>query len=121
MARTKYEKIRVITPTNRGTFELCDIVNTYLEDIPHIKYKYKDTYYLILADSKYIFSIIHRIWHSMAIYQMHTYISKEYSYYKSDNGYCYFYSDDYSYVGSYPYSDDNTIRLRRKNLKMLWD
>ena len=121
MGRVKYEKIRVIAPSIRGTFELRDIVNTYLEGIPHIKYKYKNVHCLILAESKYISSIILRVWYSMARYKMHTYMTEEYSHYMSDNGYCYFYSNGYSYAGSYPYSDDNTIRLHSKNLKMLWD
>lgn len=108
MGRVKYEKVLVITPTNRGTSALRDIVNTYLEGIPHIKYMHD---HLILADSKYISPIILRIWFSLARHQMHTYIAEEYSHYMSDNAYCYFCQP----------IDNITIVLRRKDLKVLWD
>lgn len=111
MGRVKYEKILVLNPTIRGTSELRDIVNTYLEGVPHIKCIDGPSYYLVIADIGCTSKILLNMWFVMARHQMHTFYSTEYSHYKSEGGYCYF---------STGFTDD-TLVLRSKDLKVLWD
>lgn len=106
MGRLKYEKIIIVKFMNRGNPELRDIVYTYLEGIPHIKYKRRQLCYLIIADIKCLYTIVMKLW-----WVCSDIIVNEYLHYSYDGGYCYFYRE----------IDHDTVVVSSKNLKVLWD
>lgn len=108
MARTKYKKIIVLTPKPKGTVELRNIINTYVESIPHIRYSDKYSYRLILAGTEGISNIVRRLWRAGI---ESTFSVDNYLHYSSDGGYCYFYEQ----LGH------SNIIVKSKNLKLLWD
>lgn len=108
MAKTKYEKITVLTPRSKGTVELRNIITTYVEGIPHIKFSDKYSYRLVLAGTAGIRKIITKLWLSgvESTFSVDTYL-----HYSSDAGYCYFYEQ----------LEHENIIVKSKNLKVLWD
>lgn len=108
MARTKYKQIIVLTPRPRGTVELCNIINTYVEGIPHIRYSDKYSYRLILTGTGSIQSILAKLWW---IGIESAFNVDKYLHYSSDSGYCYFFNK----LGH------ESIVVKSKNLKVLWD
>lgn len=108
MARTKYREIIVLTPKPRGTVELRNIINTYVEGIPHIKFSDKYSYRLIFAGTTGICKILSKL-RLTGVESTFSVIS--YLHYSSNGGYCYFYE----------ILEHRTIRVKSKNLKVLWD
>jgi hypothetical protein len=106
MGRLKYEKIIVIKSMNRGDPELRDIAYTYLEGIPHIKYKRGQLCYLIIANIECLHTIVMKLW-----WVCNDLIVNEYLHLRSDGGYCHFYRE----------IDLDTVVVSSKNLKLLWD
>lgn len=108
MARTKYKEIIVLTPKPKGTVELRNIINTYVEGIPYIKFSDKYPYRLILAGTAGMRKIITKLW----LAGVESAFSVDiYLHYSSDGGYCYFYEQ----------LEHRNIIVKRKNLKVLWD
>lgn len=108
MGRTKYTKIIVLTPKPKGTVELRNIITTYVEGIPYIKFSDKYSYRLVLAGTPGISKIISKLW--LAGIES-TFSVDNYIHYSSDGGYCYFYEQ----LGH------SNIIVKSKNLKVLWD
>lgn len=108
MARIKYKKIIVLTPKSKGTVELRNIITTYVEGIPYIKFSDKYSYRLILAGTAGIHKIITKL-RSAGIAS--TYSVASYLHYSSNGGYCYFYE----------ILEHKNIIVKSKNLKILWD
>lgn len=108
MARTKYKKIIVLTPRPKGTVDLRNIITTYVEGIPYIKFSDKYSYRLILAGTVGIRKIITKLWLAgvESTFSVDTYL-----HYSSDAGYCYFYEQQ----------EHKDIVVKSKNLKLLWD
>lgn len=108
MAKTKYKEIIVLTPRPKGTVELRNIITTYVEGIPYIKFSDKYSYRLILAGTAGIRKIITKL--RLAGVES-TFSVNTYLHYSSDAGYCYF----YEHLGH------GDIIVKSKNLKVLWD
>lgn len=108
MGRTKYKKIIVLTPKPKGTVELRNIINTYVESIPYIKFSDKYSYRLILAGTTGIHKIITKL---LLVGIEYTFSVDAYLHYSSDDGYCYFYEQ----------LEHKNIIVKSKNLKVLWD
>lgn len=108
MARTKYKEIIVLTPRPKGTVDLRNIITTYVEGLPYIKFSDKYSYRLILAGTAGIRKIITKLWLAgvESTFRVDTYL-----HYSSDAGYCYFYEQ----LGH------RNIIVKSKNLKVLWD
>lgn len=108
MGTTKYTKIIVLTPKPKGTVELRNIITTYIEGIPYIKFSDKYSYRLILAGTPGMRKIITKLWLTgiESIFSVDTYL-----HYSSDGGYCYFYEQ----------LEHRNIIVKSKNLKVLWD
>lgn len=108
MGRTKYTKIIVLTPRPKGTVDLRDIITTYVEGIPHIKFSDRYSYRLIFAGTASICKILTKLWlvGLESPFRVDTYL-----HYSSDAGYCYFYEQ----LGH------GDIIVKSKNLKVLWD
>ena len=108
MARVKYERIVAVDCKDKDNSELWKIIATYLEGVPHIKYKGWGKHYLILADIGCISKIVGKLRCATISFNCNM---QNYYHYSSENGYCYFYNN----------LDHNTISVRSKNLKILWD
>lgn len=108
MARTKYKEIIVLTPRPKGTVELRNIITTYVEGIPYIKFSDKYSYRLVLAGTAGIRKIITKLW---LLGVESTFSVDTYLHYSSDAGYCYFYEQ----------LEHENIIVKSKNLKVLWD
>lgn len=108
MGKVKYEKIVAVDYKDKDTSELWEIIATYLEDVPHIKYKDWGKNYLILADIGCISKIVSKLRCATLSFNCNM---QNYYHYSSYEGYCYFYNR----------LDHNTIIVRSKNLKILWD
>lgn len=108
MARTKYKEIIVLTPRPKGTVDLRNIITTYVEGIPYIKFSDKYSYRLILAGTTGIRKIITKL--QLAGVES-TFSVDTYLHYSSDAGYCYFYEQ----------LEHENITVKSKNLKVLWD
>lgn len=108
MARTKYKKIIVLTPRFKGTVDLRNIITTYVEGIPYIKYSDKYSYRLILAGTVGIRKIITKL---LLAGVESTFSIDTYLHYSSDAGYCYFYEQ----------LEHRNIIVKSKHLKVLWD
>ena len=108
MARTKYKKIIVLTPRHKGTVDLRNIITTYVEGIPYIKFSDKYSYRLVLAGTEGISKIITKLW--LAGVES-TFSVDVYLHYSSYGGYCYFYEQ----------LEHRDIIVKSKNLKVLWD
>lgn len=108
MARTKYKEIIVLTPRPKGTVDLRNIITTYVEGIPYIKFSDKYSYRLILAGTTGIRKIITKL---QLTGVESTFSVDTYLHYSSDAGYCYFYEQ----------LEHENIIVKSKNLKMLWD
>lgn len=108
MAKTKYKKIIVLTPRPKGTVDLRNIITTYVEGIPYIKFSDKYSYRLILAGTAGIGKIIAKL--CLAGLES-TFRVETYLHYSSDAGYCYFYEQ----LGH------GDIIVKSKHLKVLWD
>lgn len=108
MGRTKYKKIVVLTPRPKGTVDLRNIIATYVESIPHIKFSDKYSNCLILAGTVGIRKIVTKLWLAgvESTFSVDTYL-----HYSSDGGYCYFYEQ----------LEHRNIIVKSKNLKVLWD
>lgn len=108
MARTKYRKIIVLTPKPKGTVELRNIITTYVEGIPYIKFSDKYSYRLVLAGTAGICKILSKL--RLAGVES-TFSVDSYLHYNSNGGYCYFYE----------ILEHRNIIVKSKNLKVLWD
>ena len=108
MARVKYERIVAVDCKDKDNSELWKIIATYLEGVPHIKYKGWGKHYLILADIGCISKIVGKLRCATISFNCNM---QNYYHYSSEDGYCYFYNN----------LDHNTISVRSKNLKILWD
>lgn len=108
MGRVKYKKIIVLTPKPKGTVDLRNIITTYVEGIPYIKFSDKYSYRLILAGTAGIRKIITKL--CLAGIES-TFSVDIYLHYSSDGGYCYFYEQ----------LEHRDIIVKSKNLKVLWD
>lgn len=108
MARTKYKKIVVLTPKPKGTVDLYNIITTYVEGIPYIKFSDKYSYRLILAGTVGIRKIINKL--CLAGIES-TFSIDTYFHYSSHGGYCYFCEQ----------LEHRNIIVKSKNLKVLWD
>lgn len=108
MGKVKYEKIVAVDCNDKDNSELWEIIATYLDGVPHIEYKNWFKHYLILADTGCISKIISKLRYATLSFNC---TMKNYCHYSSDNGYCYFYNR----------LEHDTIIVRSKNLKILWD
>ena len=107
--RRKYNKIHVLYPTSRGTTKVRNIVDTFLEGIPHIK----KSRYIIISDSKYTYRVLSEIYWSMAGRGVQPFYIEDYYYYCS-NGYY------YQFIQR-TINEDDIIGLTRNELnKLVW-
>ena len=88
MARVKYERIVAVDCKDKDNSELWKIIATYLEGVPHIKYKGWGKHYLILADIGCISKIVGKLRCATISFNCNM---QNYYHYSSEDGYCYFY------------------------------
>ena len=108
MGRTKYKQLIVLTPKPKSAVKLYNIITTYVEGIPYIKFSDKYSYRLVLAGTTGMHKIITKL--CLAGIEP-TFSVDTYLHYSSYGGYCYFYEQ----------LEHRNIIVKCKNLKVLWD